>query len=47
MKYWKEKENNPVENMQFWTGTYITKLAENEIFLYGFNPLLSSKKKHP
>ena len=38
MKYWKEKENNPVENMQFWTGTYITKLAENEIFLYGSNP---------
>lgn len=38
MKYWKEKENNPVENMQFWPGTYITKLAENEIFLYGSNP---------
>lgn len=40
MKYWKEKENNQVENMQFWTGTYITKLAENEIFLYGSNPFL-------
>lgn len=41
MKYWKEKENNPLENMQFWTGTYISKLAENEMFLYGSNPLLS------
>ncbi len=40
MKYWKEKENNPLENMQFWTGTYISKLAENEMFLYGSNPLL-------
>lgn len=42
MKYWKEKENSPVNNIQFWTGKYITKLAENEIFLYGSNPLLSS-----
>lgn len=38
MKYWKEKEKNPLEEMEFWTGTHITKLAENEIFLYGSNP---------
>lgn len=38
MKYWKEKEKNPLEEMHFWTGTHITKLAENEIFLYGSNP---------
>lgn len=38
MKYWKEKENSPVNNIQFWTGKHITKLAENEIFLYGSNP---------
>ena len=42
MKYWKEKENNSVESMQFWQGTTITKLEENEIFLYGSNPVLSS-----
>ncbi len=39
MKYWKEKESNAVENMQFWQGTTITKLAENEIFVMGTNPL--------
>ena len=33
MKYWKEKESNPVESMQYWQGTTITKLEENEIFL--------------
>lgn len=38
MKYWKKKEDNPVENMQFWQGTTITKLAENEIFVMGTNP---------
>lgn len=38
MKYWKEKESNPVESMQFWQGTTITKLAENEIFVMGTNP---------
>lgn len=47
MKYWKEKENNPVENMQFWQGTTITKLAENEIFVMGTNPFLSSNEIHP
>ena len=38
MKYWKEKEKNPLEEMEFWTGNHITKLTENEIFLYGSNP---------
>lgn len=38
MKYWKEKENNSVESMQFWQGTTITKLEENEIFIMGTNP---------
>ena len=38
MKYWTEKESNPVEGMQFWQGTTITKLAENEIFVMGTNP---------
>ena len=47
MKSWKEKENNPVESMRFWQGTTITKLEENEIFVMGTNPFLSSKKKHP
>ncbi len=32
--------------MQFWSGKFITQLKENEIFVYGSNPLLSSKKKH-
>lgn len=40
MKYWKEKENNPVENMQFWSGTKIDKLEPNEIFVFGSNPVL-------
>jgi ribA/ribD-fused uncharacterized protein len=38
MKYWKEQESNPVENMEFWKGTTITKLADNEIFVMGTNP---------
>lgn len=38
MKYWKEKESNPVESMQFWQGTTITKLEKNEIFVMGTNP---------
>ena len=38
MKYWKEKESNPVGNRKFWQGTTITKLAENEIFVMGTNP---------
>lgn len=29
------------ENMQFWEGSIIKKLADNEIFVYGSNPLLS------
>lgn len=27
-------------NMEYWTGSKITSLKENEIFLYGSNPLL-------
>ena len=42
MKYWKEKESNPVEKMEFWKGEYITKLEPNEIFVMGTNPFLSS-----
>lgn len=38
MKYWKEKESNPVEDMEFWSGKTITKLADNEIFVMGTNP---------
>lgn len=38
MKYWKEKESNPVEKMEFWKGEYITKLEPNEIFVMGTNP---------
>ncbi len=33
--------------MEYWTGTYITKLAENEIFVFGSNPVLSSYKNCP
>lgn len=47
MKYWKEEEISPVEKMEFWKGDYITKLEPNEVFVFGANPLLSSKKKHP
>lgn len=47
MKYWKEKEINPVESMQFWQGTTITKLEPNEIFVYGSNPLLSFELNYP
>lgn len=38
MKYWKEKEINPVEKMEFWKGDYITKLEPNEVFVFGANP---------
>lgn len=38
MNYSKETENNPVENMQFWTGKYITALKPNEVFVFGGNP---------
>ena len=38
MKYWKEEEISPVENMEFWKGEYITKLEPNEIFVMGTNP---------
>lgn len=31
---------------QYWSGKVISKLEENEIFVYGSNPLLSSKKKN-
>lgn len=29
---------NEQKNMQFWQGTIITKLAQNEVFVYGSNP---------
>lgn len=38
MKYWKEKENNPVEQIEFWQGKRITKLEQNEVFVMGTNP---------
>lgn len=38
MKFWKEKELNPVEKMNFWKGEYINKLEENEVFVFGANP---------
>lgn len=38
MKFWKEKELNPVEKMDFWKGEYINKLEENEVFVFGANP---------
>lgn len=38
---------NEQKNMQFWQGTIITKLAQNEVFVYGSNPLLSSYLKCP
>lgn len=40
MKSWTEKESNSVEGMQFWRGTTITKLEDNEIFVFGANPIL-------
>lgn len=33
--------------MEYWSGKKITSLKENEIFVFGSNPILSSKKKHP
>lgn len=47
MKFWKEKELNPVEKMDFWKGEYINKLEENEVFVFGANPLLSFKLLYP
>jgi len=32
--------------MEYWSGTKIDKLEENEVFVFGSNPLLSSKKKN-
>lgn len=32
--------------MKYWSGTKIDKLEENEVFVFGSNPLLSSKKKN-
>lgn len=36
-----------MENRKYWMGTKIDKIDINEIFVYGANPVLSSKKKHP
>lgn len=33
--------------MEYWSGKVIKRLQENEIFVYGSNPLLSFKKKYP
>lgn len=33
--------------MKYWSGTKIDKLEENEVFVFGSNPLLSSKKNNP
>lgn len=29
-----------MENKQYWTGTFISKLEENEVFVFGSNPVL-------
>lgn len=33
--------------MKYWSGTKIDKLEENEVFVFGSNPLLSFHKNHP
>ena len=33
--------------MEYWSGTKIDKLEENEVFVFGSNPLLSSYLKCP
>lgn len=45
MKFGKESGN--LDEMSFWQGEFITELAPNEVFVFGSNPVLSSKKKHP
>lgn len=32
---------------EYWSGNKIASLNDNEVFVFGSNPVLSSKKKHP
>lgn len=39
MKFLEQKKTNLVDKMRFWSGNFITKLKDNEIFVYGSNVL--------
>lgn len=38
-----------IENIKYWTGNKLTRLntKNNDVFVFGSNPLLSFKKKYP